>query len=551
MKKIIIAILLLTTISILKAQNLETTIPNEVDIVVSANAENLLELISVADIDASFIGKELLKKVNRRREDKITSINKAGFNVESNAYYFFKDTKDVGYHNFFLELNDVEKFKSHISKRDLKKIKIENGLSYIEERGNIRIWNDESLLVVFGFKTERKFKRELLTKSIKEYAFNVFKSKNGSVLIKNRNFQKAKKKNSSATVWISNYGKLMSGFMKFLNASSGKGILSSILTTTKDKNIYGIEEVTANLFFEKDNVNMVVDMQVSSGVKKSFKKMYDRKMSKNILKNFDHNKALAFASFSMNTEEVLLEYPYLINKMYGGMLPKMKEEISIITDLFSLVLDEEAIGELITGNALFVLNDFSKQEVEYVTYEFDDDYKRKEVRKKKEEMVPSFTIMIGSKKEKLLQKVLNLGVKHKVLMKSSNIFELKEKLPVKLFLVVKDEVMYITTSKEKGASILLGNKSYGSSGHSKLIKNSSALMYVDIHQLMSKAPKDMFKRGEKKAFDFGYDNLKNAYLQVSKMKGDKISAQLKLNTSDNEENSLKLLFKFIETMTAK
>ncbi len=550
MRRIII-IVLLSAVSILKAQKLETRIPKDVDMVVSMSGENLLELISVAEFDKSSIGKEMLKGINRRREDKITSIDKVGFNVASNAYYFFKDSKEVGFHNFFFELNDVEKFKTLISKRDLKKIKVENGLSYIEDSKSIRIWNDKSILVLFGFKVEGNLKREILKKRVKEYAFHVFKSKNKEALVKNRAFQKAKKKNSFATVWISNYGRIMSGAMRHFEYFSNGGIMSSIFRTTESKNIYGIEEVTANLFFEKDNVNMVVDMEVSSGVRKSFKKMYNRKMDKSILNSFDHNNILAFASLSMNTEEILLEYPSLVNKLYGNVLPRMKEEISVVTDLFSLVVDEEAIGDLITGNALFVLNDFSKQEVEYVTYKYDEDYKRKKIIKKKEEMVPDFTLMVGSKKEKLVQKILKLGLKHGILTKEGNVFELKENLPFKLYLLVKDEVLYVTNSQKRSTSILLGKKKYGSSNYSKLIKNSSALMYVNIHKLMNNVPEDMFRGNDKRAFDFGHNNLKDAYIKASKMKGSKISTELKLRTGVNEKNSLKLFFKFMDEMAAK
>lgn len=551
MRKIIITLLLLNTVYILKAQRLETKIPSSADVVVSANAENLFELISVADIDASFVGKEMLRGINRKREEKLKSVSEVGFNIKSNAYYFFENTDSIGYHNFFLELNDIEKFKSLLSKRDLSKVKTEKGLSYIQSYKGIRIWNSNSLLIVNGEKSERKFKSKKVKERVKEYAINLFNNKNGLTLASNRAFQKAKKDDSSATVWISSYGNLLSGVMKTMNSMAGIGALSSLLEMPKDKNIYGIEEVVANLFFEKDNVNMVVDMTVSSGVKKSFKKMYDRKMSKNILNNFDHKNILAFASLSMNTEEVLLEYPYLINELYGNALPKFKEELSLITDLFSLVLDEEAVGDLITGNALFVLNDFSKQEVEYVTYEFDDDYKRKEIVKKKEEIIPDFTLMIGSKKEKLLKKVLNLGLKHGALTKEGSVLALKGELPFKIYVVVKDGVMHLTTLKERAGQVLSAKKSYDSSDHSKLIKKSSTLMYVDIHKLMGKAPEGMFRRKEKKAFDFGYENLKDAYLKVSKMKGNKISTQLKLNTMTKEENSLKLLFSFIKTVAGK
>ena len=178
----------------------------------------------------------------------------------------------------------------------------------------------------------------------------------------------------------------------------------------------------------------------------------------------------------MSTKELLIQYPELMNKMYGGILPKFKEEIDIAGNVLSLIIDEEAIGRLVTGDALFVLNDFAKKEVEYTTYKFDEDYKKKEVVKTKETVVPDFTLMIGSKEEKLLNKILRLGQKYKVLDKVNNIYEFDlkgQKLPFGLFAVVKNEVLYITTSKTRAMNISFGRGGYNSSKLSRLIKRNS------------------------------------------------------------------------------
>ncbi|WP_299617696.1 hypothetical protein [uncultured Tenacibaculum sp.] len=553
MKRITTLVLLLVAVISLKAQTLETRIPKNADVVVSANTGNLFELLSVNELDSSLMGKSILKNLNRRREDKIPSLEKAGINIKANAYFFLKENNNTIFFNGLFELNDKEKFESHLGKRNLKKLKTNNGFSYLEERENIIIWNERFFLFTLKKNSGKNQDNKGSVEGLKDYAFNLLEGKSDATLASNRSFQKAKKKNSVLTMWVRDYGSLMSKFLGAINETMGSGFsaLTSGLTIANNKNMYGIEEVAGNLFFEKDNINLTVDMTVSSGVKKSFKKMYNRKMSSNILKNFDHNKMLGFASFSMNTEEVLLQYPTLINDLYGDFLPNMKEEISLITDLFSLVLDEEAIGELITGNGLFVLNDFSKQKVKFVKYEYDEDYNRKEVESYKDEMVPDFTIMIGSKKEKLLSKILDLGVKHGLLTSNKGLYEFKDKkseLPFKLHIVVKDNVMSFTTSKTRALGILSSRMDYGTSKFNKLIKKSSFLTYVNIHGVMGKVPEGMLGRRMQKTFDFGYENLKDGYLNVSKMKGDKISTQLRINTSTTEENTLKLLFKFINAM---
>ena len=125
MKKIIAILLFVNTIVVLQAQKLENKIPNNADVVIMANADNLFDLISVSDVDENIIGKKILKNINRKREDKITSVSKAGFNIESNGYYFFQKSDSISYHTFLVELDDRALFESMLSERDIKKIRKE------------------------------------------------------------------------------------------------------------------------------------------------------------------------------------------------------------------------------------------------------------------------------------------------------------------------------------------------------------------------------------------------------------------------------------------
>lgn len=567
-KRIITGLLLVNTFVVLQAQKLETKIPNNVDIVISANADNLFSLIDVSDIDNSFLGKGVLRGVNKK--NKVTSVSNLGVDIKSNAYYFLKKTDSISYHTFLVELTSRERYESTLKERKKKKIKRENGYNYIEGYNDLTIWNDELLLVVSGkmtysyfnkhkkhfnkYKKEKELSyslRKRLSKEwVKEEAFTVLNNRLSNSIAVNKNFQKGKKKNASATLWIRNYGMLMSSFIGDIGSTMRYDM--SYFMPQKGKNVYGVEEVTANLFFDKENVRAVLDMSVSDDMKKSFKKIYNKRMNKAIISSFDHNKALAFWSISMNTEEMLVQYPEMMNKLYGGVLPKFKEEIDIVGDMLSLIIDEKAIAKLITGDALFVLNNFEKKEVEYTGYEYDEDYKRKEVTKTKETLVPDFTIMIGSEEKELLTKMFKLGEKYKVINEANNVFELvvkKAKLPFNLYAVVKNGVLYFTSSKVRALTIESGRVNFKSAKHSKLIKKNSTVLFADVNGLVKSMPLGWFGKTENKMARFSNEHIKDIHFRVSKMKGAKISSELRLNTRGKEENTLKLLFRLINNMT--
>ncbi|KAF9658941.1 hypothetical protein HBA12_01455 [Tenacibaculum mesophilum] len=567
MKKIIATLLFLNILTVIQAQRLESKIPNNIDVLVSANAENLFKLIEVSDIDKNAIGKEILKDINRRRdEDKVSSVANAGIDIKSNAYYFFTKTDSISYHNFYVELKDRELFESMLSKRNKKKIRRMEGYNIIEGRSDIRIWNDDYLLLVNGdasrgyFSTHKErldklkeegefgynFRKRIGKDWTKKYVLDLFNKNVIMSIATNKKFQKSKKKNASATLWIRNYGMLMTDLFK-----SFGGYLYPMYAEGGDQNIYGVEEVTANLFFDKSDARILLDMSVSSDMKKSFKKIYNKKMSSNLVNSFDHDKALAFWSISIDTEETLKEYPELLHKMYGGILPKFQEEMELVGDLFSLVIDEKAVGRLVTGDALLVLNDFSKQEVEYTTYEYDKDYKRKEVTKTKEEFIPDFTLMIGSEEEDLLNKFFKLGEKHKAVEIENNVVKFKTKksdIPFDLYSVVKNDVLYLTTSKTNALSIASGNNNFNTKKHSKLVRDNSTVLFVDVNAVLNKIPNKWMSKSEKEAMRFSTDNLNDGVFRVSRMKGNTISSELKISTQGTEENTLKLLLEFINTV---
>ncbi|MDO6811442.1 hypothetical protein [Tenacibaculum soleae] len=566
MKKIIAILLFVNTIVVLQAQKLENKIPNNADVVIMANADNLFDLISVSDVNENIIGKKILKNINRKREDKITSVSKAGFNIKSNGYYFFQKSDSISYHTFLVELNDRALFESMLSERDIKKIRKEDGYSFIEGYNDLRIWNDKILLIVNGDKSRSYFKKhderfeKLKEKGesiysvrkrfaqlwTKKYAFSILENSTSNGIATNSSFQKGKKKGSVATLWVRNYGMLVSDLIGSFSRN-----LSSSMTYFMPKegeNIYGVEEVTANLFFNENNASITLDMAVSDDMSKSFKKIYNQKMNSTLINSFDHNKALAFWSISMNTEELLKQYPTMINKMYGGIVPKFKEEISVVADLFSLLVDEAAIAKLVTGDALFVLNDFSEKEVSYTSYKYDENYKRKEVTKTKKTVVPDFTLMIGSEEKELLTKIFKLGQKHKTVTVSNNVFEFIKKskdIPFNIYAVIKNDVLYITTSKVRAINIEAGRINYKATKHSKLIKRNSSVIYTDVNALIKNMPTEWFGRDEKKMAGISKANVKDVSFRVSKLKGNKISSELRLNTKGKDENTLQLLFKII------
>ncbi|MDY7397016.1 hypothetical protein UMM65_17355 [Aureibaculum sp. 2210JD6-5] len=560
MKKIILT-LALFAITFGFAQRLESKIPANAQAVISINGENLLELISLTDFNNNSLGKEIIKEISRKNTD-FNSLADFGFNLESKAFYFYQPTDSISYHNFIVELKDRNSFEQLLDSSMLNKIEKTGNLSSILEHDTSIKWNNNIVQFTFGDDSysyfsehEERFMEQAENEEESFYNIqkriskgwlsnytNVIFNYTGASILSNKNYLKSIDNKASASAWINSYGELMSGMMGGLGYYMGG--------FKPNYNSLGFGTMNAHLYFEKDAARITSNMEVNDKWKKAIKKIYRSKIDNSFFKYFNENEIIGYTSIAMDTEAVLDEYPNLVSEMYGSMLPDFKEEMTVSAELFSLIIDEDAIGDLITGNMLFILNDLGEKEVTYTTYEYDDDYNETKVEKTKKEMSPEFTFMIGSENEKLLFKLVKLGVKHKAFEQNSNYYKLNlpNRTPFDLFAVIKDEIVFITSSEKQLQNIISPNPFSALGDHKKTIRKNAAVMYLNVEKLLSKIPSEELRKDEKKMVSFATNNLNNAYYKSGKMKGNNIVSEFVVETAENRENSLKVLLDFIDFM---
>jgi len=568
MKKILFIIAICISY-ISTAQNLESKIPDDAKAVVSINGDRLLELISASEFDNYSFAKMLFKEVGKKDSTAVIhSIKDFGFDINSKAYYFYKTTDSINYHTMLINITDRVKFERLISERDKERIEKIGDINILANNSSTTTWNDNMLIASMGDKKknvdfhEERFKPQVegeersyyqIQKEIKEgwtkeHILSIYNLNSSASIVTNKSYLASKDAKAVSSAWINNYGELISGAMSSMYGMAGMKTLSG---TGLKSSLYGFKSVVANLYFEEDGMRMSTEMEVSEDWKKIFKKIYKSKMNSNFFNYFNENKALAYMSFSMDMEAVFEEYPTMMANMYGGMLPESREEIQVGSELVSILLDEEAIGELLTGDMLFVLNDFGEKEVTYTSYDYDEDYKRKEVIKTKKDILPDFTLMIGSKKGKFLTKAALLGVKHKLAENKAGYFRVlapKSEMPFELYTAVKNNILFFTTSEDNISKIVKGNYVNNVGEHQKLIKNNISTFYINGQQLFSKVPASELSRKERDYLQFAQQNFTEAYFKSSKMKGNKMHSEIKINTTTSKGNSLKLMLDFIEVL---
>lgn len=591
------------------AQKLDNKIPNNAQIVFDIKGDKLLELISLDEINNLDFVKKFLKN------NDINKLEDYGFDLNKEAFYFNQMIDGRYYNTFIVYLSDSKKYKNqlnsnhkiesfdgvnftihkksgiawtdnmlilttisgfnNISSVNSKDIEIEeDAVEYVEEvdegevkekkdKNNITQPEEDAEIVFEDFDDEEvvevdegegnpkkgdiyKSDRILLKKLLKEQVLSVISTKAINSIAKNSSYKSSKKPKASANLWVKDYNATM------VNLFGIFSLKKQLFNIMQNQNISGIKSVSSNLFFNKDEIVFTGEFSLTDEMKKRSKKIYNSKLDCDFLKYFNQEDIMAYMSYSINMEAMLHEYPILINNIYGSVLPSYKEEISVASDFLSVFLDEKEIAKLITGDGLFILNDIKEKEVSYTTYEYDNNYKRKEIVKTKKETLPIFTVMLGSENKELLEKVFRLGVKHNVAEENNHIFKYSKKAsksPIDLYLLVQDDILFITNAEQQIINISNKKIKRNIGKHRRLIRKNLASFYVNSDKLINDelplgmlSPKEQIVVGvfkeDFKEFEFTY-----------KMKHGKIYAKNIIKTNANKTNSLQVLFNLIEKIS--
>ncbi|MFC6098976.1 hypothetical protein [Olivibacter domesticus] len=360
------------------------------------------------------------------------------------------------------------------------------------------------------------------------------------VTFENKSFKHAVNKKALASVWIRNVDELYNDFLST--------VYSAVLGTKTNKFNAGFGSANAHLVVEGNHVKLSGALEVADDQVKRYHRIYNRKMNKKFFKYINED-ALAYMGYKVNTQAYLEELPNLMKQYYGSLLGGFKEEIDLGATLFSLVLDEKAIGKVVKGDGVLILNGLKKQEVKYTTYEYDDDYNSIEVEKMKKETLPDFLWMFSSDDTKLMEKLLSIGLSKHAITEESGVYTFKnKKSPFDVHILLKDGIVFIGTSFESLVAVQQGKSKNNLSAKNKAVLKKNSMVLALNASKISKAVNtlDLSDSYGSKALKERLQNLGDFYFTSKGMDGNKMVAEFSGEFPSTHKNALKYILFLIE-----
>ena len=375
-------------------------------------------------------------------------------------------------------------------------------------------------------------------------------------ILKNTAYTKALGKGQDeAIAWVGDFGSIYSDLIG-QSMGYGYGMPNSYLGMFNNLDeMYRNMSVTAKLNFDETSATLKTDYTMSDAMAKYTSAMYNGKMNSKFFRYFNEDNMLAYFSLNSSVKGMLEAYPDMMSDMFENSGEnEIAVAVPLMMDVLSLLIDEEGAAKILRGDMLFVLTELKEREVTYTTYEYDDDFNRKEVTKTKTETLPDFLIMATSSEKELFRKIMKIAIKESrgaVTLNSNGIYQIESKeIPIALNFLFKDDTVIMGSSIEHLTAISRGTFKGNVGGkHKKMIAKNSAVIYVNGKSMVTKFPQDMMPREIQSKMDFIAENTEDVVFRTSKVKGNSMQGEMILNTPEKgHKNSLAYFLNMIDTL---
>lgn len=270
------------------------------------------------------------------------------------------------------------------------------------------------------------------------------------------------------SIWVDYGGAISSLYSMYNYPFSIFGGYNKFLPMQKNFGNF-VKGINLDFYFDNDNARIEEVVEYSKEIADVVSKIGNRKINKNIFNYFPSEKPLGYMSYHINTKAALENIPSLMSEMFQN--PSFgKEDVTVITDLISTIVDEEATAKLFDGDLSAFLYDVKDVEVMTKKYGYDENYEEKVTEEKAKKSIPLFSVIFTSTHPTFGDKLLQLGVRKKVLVQNGNYYQIiGPKEYGDLFILKEKDVVVVSNTKDYFKS---GNGSFVSETKKDLSKNS-------------------------------------------------------------------------------
>jgi hypothetical protein len=278
------------------------------------------------------------------------------------------------------------------------------------------------------------------------------------------NFRTVNSERSDVVYWY-NYGEMMQQYYE-RNMSwrynyyeySGMG-----KDTSNIQNMWKGSYIVSLVNFEGNVATMEQRSYFSPAMQEHTMGLYRGRVDKKMFRYVKGENLMGFVAMSIDMEKFMKFYGSVyresINNSMAGMY---RNYYMMMWDLLRVFLDDKTMYNLLDGQFLFAVTDLKPYTASYLTYDYDENFDKTEIRKEKTEVRPEFVMVAGIGQPEKAAEIISIFERAGAVKKQNSkyyLINMPGEYDIKVFLAIQNGMLIITNNEDLMTNHL--KKGYG------------------------------------------------------------------------------------------
>ena len=256
---------------------------------------------------------------------------------------------------------------------------------------------------------------------VAEWAREILSRSFGPSIEFNADYLRVSAEPADAHFWID--------YQQFMSLGSrGLGALGGGMSPLGSPNqflarLYEDVYLSMSLHFNKGALELKTEMLGQGRMIQILQNAYDAKFNRNMLKYIDGRYLLGYYSIRMNVEALVDGFKDILYEAMAE-IPMYGESVNRMLDVVGIVVDEEAIYDLIKGDIFVGMTGVRESETPVITYEYDMDFNARQTERVVKNQYPEFIVMTSYGNEENMRKLIRLGESFNLFLDMGTYYEI-------------------------------------------------------------------------------------------------------------------------------
>ncbi len=472
--KILIALSIILYSSIILAQ-IEKFIPKNSGLVCAINPKQVKSKIDIDSLLALPIYEQLQSNfLDKTKQGKHLGKNmlyallfdqaKLGVSTDENWYFYLTNDDKIICGSFIVPLNDSKKWEEFITNEndlDISKSVQKKGYQTLTKNKFNNAWSDEYAIFHIGgvtnnhlketfpesdYDKEREIENEIIKKYFEDTNAELFKKNKDNLISSSPPFKGVIEENHDAFIWANSRNLISDLVIKeiqeeFRRQEQIKQLIGNLKDNPWAENAY------LSLDFKDNKAISKFSITLNENLSKFIKELYSKKISTELGNYIDSEKAQVVYGSALNTEAIKPLIAQVFEQVASD-IPQIGPISKDIYSLYELVIDEEAILNVIGSESALAFYGMSPKPYEYTYFHYSDDYSSSTKKTRIDTLlVPNLTFTMKTGDPARIQSLLNIAEYGKAIFKEKDYYTFNQER-INFYMFLEGDFFVLTTDEE-------------------------------------------------------------------------------------------------------